>query len=45
MYESLTSFIPVLATDSYGEWIVDKENDGTPIVVPMSRTKKRGKRV
>jgi hypothetical protein len=30
MYESLTSFIPVLATDSYGEWIVDKENDGTP---------------
>ncbi len=30
MYEALTMFIPVLATDSYGEWIVDKENDGTP---------------
>lgn len=30
MYESLTALIPVLKTDNFGEWIVDKENDGTP---------------
>lgn len=30
MYESLTTLIPVLATDNFGEWIIDKENDGTP---------------
>lgn len=30
MYESLTTLIPVLATDNFGEWIIDKEHDGTP---------------
>lgn len=30
MYESLTSLIPLLKTDDYGEWIIDRENDGTP---------------
>lgn len=30
MYESLTAFIDKLKEDSVGEWIVDKENDGTP---------------
>lgn len=29
MYESLTTLIPVLATDNYEEWIIDEENDGT----------------
>lgn len=29
MYESLTTLIPVLSADNYGEWIIDKENDGT----------------
>lgn len=30
MYESLTALIPMLKKDNFGEWIVDKENDGTP---------------
>jgi hypothetical protein len=30
MYEALTDLLPSLAADNYGEWIVDKENDGTP---------------
>lgn len=30
MYESLTALIPALKTDNFGEWIVDRENDGTP---------------
>lgn len=29
MYEALTTFIPALVTDNIGEWIIDKENDGT----------------
>lgn len=30
MYEKLTALINVIKTDSIGEWIVDKENDGSP---------------
>lgn len=30
MYEELTALLPSLATDNYGEWVIDKENDGTP---------------
>lgn len=30
MYESLTVLINEIKTDSIGEWIVDKENDGSP---------------
>ena len=30
MYESLTALINEIKTDSIGEWIVDKENDGSP---------------
>ena len=30
MYEKLTSLLEDLKTDSIGEWIVDKENDGSP---------------
>lgn len=30
MFENLTSFLPKLQDGDYGEWIVDKENDGTP---------------
>lgn len=30
MYENLTGLIPALRTDDFGEWIIDKENDGTP---------------
>lgn len=30
MYEALTAYLPELNKASYGEWIVDKENDGSP---------------
>lgn len=30
MYEELTAFLPVLRDAGYGEWIFDRENDGTP---------------
>ena len=30
MYESLTSFLPKLQGAEYGEWIIDRENDGSP---------------
>ena len=26
----LTKYIPMIQTDSFGEWVIDKENDGTP---------------
>lgn len=29
-FGSLTKYIPELKNDEFGEWIVDKENDGTP---------------
>ena len=29
-HSELTAFIPILKRDTFGEWIVDKENDGTP---------------
>ena len=30
MFESLTAYLPKLGISDYGEWIVDRENDGTP---------------
>lgn len=30
MYESLTSLLPKLQGAEYGEWIIDRENDGSP---------------
>ena len=30
MFEELTAFLPQLQDSDYGEWIIDKENDGTP---------------
>ena len=30
MYESLTALLNEIKTDSIGEWIVDRENDGSP---------------
>lgn len=30
VYESLTKYLDLLSNDSIGDWIVDKENDGTP---------------
>ena len=38
MYESLTALLNEIKTDSIGEWIVDKENDGSlehPIQMPF----------
>ncbi|MBR5409321.1 MAG: hypothetical protein IK104_01500 [Clostridia bacterium] len=29
-FSELTALIPSLKNDSYGEWIVDKKNDGSP---------------
>ncbi|WP_066320503.1 DUF6508 domain-containing protein [Bacillus sp. FJAT-29814] len=29
-YDILTKYIPIIQADSIGEWVVDKENDGTP---------------
>ena len=29
-FDILTKYIPLIQSDSIGEWIVDKENDGTP---------------
>ncbi|MGM0969033.1 MAG: DUF6508 domain-containing protein [Bacillota bacterium] len=36
-FESLTKYIPMLQGDAIGEWVIDKENDGTaehPIQMP-----------
>lgn len=30
MFEELTAFLPRLQNIEFGEWIIDKENDGTP---------------
>ena len=30
MYEPLTAFIPKIGESEYGEWIIDRVNDGTP---------------
>lgn len=30
MYQALTDYLPKIESDSFGEWIVDKDNDGTP---------------
>lgn len=29
-FDVLTSYIPMIQVDRIGEWIIDKENDGTP---------------
>ncbi len=29
-FAELTAFIPRIKNDTYGEWIIDHENDGTP---------------
>lgn len=29
-YDILTKYIPIIQADSIGEWVFDKENDGTP---------------
>ena len=37
-FESLTKYLPLLSDDSFGTWIVDRENDGTlehPIQMPF----------
>lgn len=37
-YDILTKYIPIIQEDSIGEWVFDKENDGThehPIQVPF----------
>lgn len=37
MYELLTAYLPKLDASKYGEWIIDKKNDGTmehPIQMP-----------
>ena len=28
-FDILVKYIPIIQTDSIGEWVVDKENDGT----------------
>lgn len=28
-FEIMTKYIPLIADDSFGEWIIDRENDGT----------------
>ena len=38
LYTTLTEYIPLLRDDSFGKWIVDRENDGTlehPINFPF----------
>lgn len=30
VFEELTAFIPQIKEDAFGEWIVDRKNDGTP---------------
>ncbi|WML33410.1 DUF6508 domain-containing protein [Clostridium sp. OS1-26] len=29
-FDILTKYIPIIQSDSVGEWVIDKENDGTP---------------
>ncbi len=29
-FELLTKYIPCLGKDEYGEWVIDRENDGSP---------------
>lgn len=36
-YKKITDYIPFLEDDKFGEWIIDRENDGTmehPIQFP-----------
>ena len=38
MFEKLTALLPDLASEEYGQWVVDRENDGTmehPIHMPF----------
>lgn len=37
-YKKLTDYIPLIEDDNFGEWIIDRENDGTiehPIQFPF----------
>ena len=37
-FYSLTKYIPIIQVDNIGEWVIDKENDGTtehPIQIPF----------
>ena len=29
-FDILVKYIPMIQADSFGEWVIDKENDGTP---------------
>lgn len=29
-FKQLIKYIPLIQDDKFGEWIIDKENDGTP---------------
>ena len=29
-FDILIKYIPIIQADSIGEWVIDKENDGTP---------------
>ncbi len=29
-FDILTKYIPIIQADSIGDWVIDKENDGTP---------------
>lgn len=29
-FDILAKYIPMIQADSFGEWVIDKENDGTP---------------
>lgn len=29
-YKTLTDFLPMLEDDKFGDWVIDRENDGTP---------------
>lgn len=29
-FDILTKYIPMIQTDNFGEWVIDKESDGTP---------------
>ena len=29
MYKSLTGFLPMFVDDKFGDWMIDRENDGT----------------
>ncbi len=34
-FDILTKYIPMIQTDSFGEWVIDKENDGPPVQIRL----------